>query len=62
VRPALVLDSRVHEPADVLQPPGECVALALELGEAQQARSSGAVVCDPRRAGRHVRETGRDDV
>ena len=62
MRPALVLDSRVDEPADVLKAPGERFALALELGQAEQARSARAVVGDPRGAGRHMGEARRDDV
>jgi hypothetical protein len=58
---ALVLGAPVREHANVLQAPGEPVALALELLEAQQSRSAegfvGASAC---RVDRDVRKGGCD--
>jgi hypothetical protein len=63
MRAALVLGTCARERAHVLQAPGERVALALELREAEQARTAEALAgCIARGIGRDVREARGDDV
>ncbi len=62
MRAALVLGAHRREPAHVLQPPRERVALALELGEAEQARAADGDPCDSRGADGDVRERRGDEL
>jgi hypothetical protein len=61
MRAALVLGARVREQANVLQAPRQRVALALQLREAQQSRTTGVEPVDARHLCRDVRERRGDD-
>jgi hypothetical protein len=58
-----MLGACAREHPHILQPPGERVALALQLREAQQARAAEALAGGvPRGVSREVREPGCDDL
>jgi hypothetical protein len=57
-----VLGAYRCEPAHVLQPSRERVALTLELGEAEQARAADLGLGDPPGARRDVRERRGDEL
>jgi hypothetical protein len=59
---ALVCGSRVRELADVLHAPGEAIALALELREAQQSRAAESLLADPRCIDGDVRKRAGDGL